>query len=74
MSAEFVFSSGAGLWSRQELVLGEEVLWGGLSGERQLSEILLYQGVRYESKSTHATHTSVQPFIELGFHLEPNMV
>ncbi len=51
VSAEFVFSSGAGLWSRQELVLGEEVLWGGLSGERQLSEILLYQGVRYESKS-----------------------
>lgn len=54
MSAEFVFSGGAGLWSRQKLVLGEEVLWCGMSGERQLSEILLYQGVWYESKSAGA--------------------
>ncbi len=27
-----------------------------------------------DMKVSHATHTAVQPFIELGFHLEPNMV
>jgi len=50
VSAEFVFRGGASLRRRQELVLGEEVLWCGMSGERQPSEILLYQGVWYKSK------------------------
>ncbi len=26
-----------------------------------------------DMKVSHETHTSVQPFIELGFHLEPNI-
>lgn len=50
--ADPVFSSGPGVRDWSELRVGEEVLWSGLSGERQPTEILLRQSVWHQSEWT----------------------
>ena len=43
--SDSVLGGGPGVRRRPELQLGEEVLWSGLSGQRQPTEVLLHPSV-----------------------------
>lgn len=48
--SDSVFGGGPGVRNRPELQLAEEVLWSGLSGQRQPTEVLLHQSVRHQGE------------------------
>ncbi len=48
--ADIVLSSGPGVRGGQGLVLDQEVLWCGLFGERQPSEVLFYPCLWYQGE------------------------
>lgn len=48
--ADIVLGGGPGVRGRQELVLDQEVLWCGLFGERQPSEVLFYPCLWYQGE------------------------
>lgn len=54
-SADSVFSSGAGVRSRKRSVLEQAMLWRGLLGERQPSEVLFHPCVRYQGECAAGT-------------------
>lgn len=43
--SDFVLGGGPGVRRRPELQLGEEMLWSGLSGQRQPTAVLLHPSV-----------------------------
>lgn len=54
MFTESVLGGGPGLCGRSQLQMGEEMLWSGLSGQRQPPEVLLHPSVRHQGGSETA--------------------